>query len=623
MVQRLSRTLLLTLLLSSLQLAAAPATPDNWHYRQAAWAFYLQQPAQALETLQLAKSQDPRTALLEAGLYLQLAMPQHAAQRLRQLLDNAQSNTDNTALPQSLRNVALLQFARYQLELGNKALAQRYLAQVQIGADGQWLGEQQLLSQLLNWPDISLPETPPISALAGQSEMPYIVSNQALALARAGQSDVALSWLSQLEQQLSVPEQRGFWALLFSGQWRSLRAPAGFIYPADEKAALSDYVTLIKAQLHIDRQELAAAEALLASFPLDSVLSDTALDLYSHILTEQRHIPTLLAVLQQQIKQQPFSLTAWQGATRLGEQLERQANFSDALAAYHWAEQYYQQQSSLINQQARPLQVSQLQQGLSAWQQLQLTEHNDLYRLSQDIIAVEQQLAAAPVRQQRLEQLAQVVQFKLGQQQQLLSSRLPELTGLKATLQQRYDELRRQIADAEQQPLALSLTDGDTYQQLRRLEQAEQRFASINSRLQHDNDYAGRLARLRGLLHWQYSDNSAERRYQRRQQLEAVKTALHKAEQQLAQLAAQGSSTERLKAQQQRLVELSASQQQLNLALLSQQQQLLARLNQQLQQQRSTQLAQLTELQRHNKQAMARMMERLLPAALTQAGVGR
>ena len=83
MVQRLSRTLLLTLLLSSLQLAAAPATPDNWHYRQAAWAFYLQQPAQALETLQLAKSQDPRTALLEAGLYLQLAMPQHAAQRLR------------------------------------------------------------------------------------------------------------------------------------------------------------------------------------------------------------------------------------------------------------------------------------------------------------------------------------------------------------------------------------------------------------------------------------------------------------------------------------------------------------------------------------------------------------
>ena len=50
MVQRLSRTLLLTLLLPSLQLAAAPATPDNWHYRQAAWAFYLQQPAQALDT---------------------------------------------------------------------------------------------------------------------------------------------------------------------------------------------------------------------------------------------------------------------------------------------------------------------------------------------------------------------------------------------------------------------------------------------------------------------------------------------------------------------------------------------------------------------------------------------
>lgn len=625
MVQRLSRALLLTLLLPSSLLAASPVIPDNWHYRQAAWAFYLQQPEQALETLQLAKAQDPRTALLEAGLYLQLAMPQHAAVILQRLLN--QDDVGDNALPRALRNVALLQFARYQLELGNKALAQRYLAQVQIGADGQWLGEQQLLSQLIYWPDISLPETPPIRALAGQSEMPYIVSNQALALARAGQSDVALNWLNQLQQQLRVPEQRGFWALLFSGQWRSLRAPAGFIYPAAEKAALSDYVTLLKAQLHIDRQELADAEALLASFPLDSVLSDTALGLYSHILTEQRHIPTLLAVLQQQIKQQPFSLTAWQGATRLGEQLERQANFSDALAAYQWAEQYYQQQSSLINQQARPLQVSQLQQGLSDWQQLQLTEHNDLYRLSQDILTVEQQLAAAPVRQQRLQRLTQVVQFKLGQQQQLLSSRLPQLTGLATTLKQRYDDLRRQIADAEQQPLALSLTDGDTYQQLRRVEQAGQRFASIenalNSDNNYDNNYAQRLARLRGLLHWHYSDNSAQGRYQRRQQLAAISSALQTAEQQLAQLAAQGSSTERLKAQQQRLAQLSASQQQLNLTLLSQQQQLLAQLNQQLQQQRKAQLARLTELQRHNKQSMARMMERLLPAALTQAEVSR
>ncbi len=621
MVQRLSRTLLLTLLLPSSQLAATQTTPDNWHYRQAAWAFYLQQPEQALETLQLAKAQDPRTALLEAGLYLQLGMPQHAADILQRLLN--QDETGDSALPRTLRNVALLQFARYQLELGNKALAQQYLAQVQIGADGQWLGEQQLLSQLIYWPDISLPETPPIRVLAGQSEMPYIVSNQALALARAGQSNVALNWLSQLQQQLTVPEQRGFWALLFSGQWRSLRAPAGFIYPADEKAALSDYVTLLKAQLHIDRQELAAAEALLASFPLDSTLSDTALGLYSHILTEQRHIPTLLAVLQQQIKQQPFSLTAWQAATRLGEQLERQANFSGALAAYQWAEQYYQQQSSLINQQARPLQVSQLQQGLSDWQQLQLTEHNDLYRLSQDILTVEQQLAAAPQRQQRLQRLTQVVQFKLGQQQQLLSRRLPELSGLTATLTRRYDDLQRQIADAEQQPLALSLTDGETYQQLRRLEQAERRFASIKNALSSDNRYAQRLGRLRGLLHWQYSDNSAQGRYQRRQQLTALSTALQTAEQQLAQLAAQGSSTERLKAQQQRLAQLSASQQQLNLTLLSQQQQLLAQLNQQLQQQRSVQLARLTELQRHNKQAMARMMERLLPAVLTHAEVSR
>ena len=64
-------------------------------------------------------------------------------------------------------------------------------------------------------------------------------------------------------------------------------------------------------------------------------------------------------------------------------------------------------------------------------------------------------------------------------------------------------------------------------------------------------------------------------------------------------------------------------QQQLNLALLSQQQQLLAQLNQQLQQIRQQQLAQLTRLQRHNKESMARVMERVLLMADTNADGGQ
>jgi hypothetical protein len=71
------------------------------------------------------------------------------------------------------------------------------------------------------------------------------------------------------------------------------------------------------------------------------------------------------------------------------------------------------------------------------------------------------------------------------------------------------------------------------------------------------------------------------------------------------------------------LGQLNSKQQQLNLALLSQQQRLLAQLNQQLQQRRQQDLATLADLQRFNKEAMARVMERvLLLAGPATSGAG-
>lgn len=616
MVKRLSCVLLL-LLTPPLPLAAASAQTTSAtapiaerHYRQAAWSFYLQQPAQALETLQLAPQHDARTRLLEAGLYLQLSMPQHAIV----LIDTVLSDTAASpgALPQALKNVALLQFARYQLEQGDKAQARAYLQQVHITADHAWLGQQLLLEQLINWPDITLPSAPEFERLSQQPEMPYIISNQALVLAQTDQSDVALDWLAQLQQQVRTSEGQGFWQLLFSGQWRLLTEPEGFIYPDEEREALSDYVSLTQAQLHIQRQEFAAADAILSNFAADSVLNRNALQLYSHILTEQRHVPSLLAVLQQQIRLQPFSHTAWLAATRIGEQLERVLQVDDALGAYRWADQYYLQQAQQMQQQARPVEVSQLQQGLSGWQQLQISNDSQLFHLQQAILSVQQHLTAAAQRQQRLTQLQDVTNLKLAQQQQLLSARLPQLHQQRDALQQQFSQLQQQITAAEQQPMSVSLWHGQPYQQLQRLSRAEQRLALLKQQQQPLNNYPQRLERLRGLLQWQYSNSEAERYWQRQKQLRQTADVLAQLEQQMAALARQGNKTERLQQVQLRLGQLTNNQQQLNLALLSKQQQLLAELNQQLQQRLQQQLARLNDLQRHNKESMARVMERVL-----------
>ncbi|WP_397471760.1 hypothetical protein [Rheinheimera sp.] len=626
MVKRLSCALLLLLpplvqAAASAQAAATPATIAEKHYRQAAWAFYLQQPAQALETLQLAPQHDARTRLLEAGLYLQLSMPQHAIALIDTLLSDTAASPG--ALPQALKNVALLQFARYQLEQGNKTPARDYLKQVQITDDNAWLGQQLLLEQLINWPDITLPPAPEFERLRHQPEMPYIISNQALVLAQTDHSDTALDWLAQIRQQLKTSEGQGFWQLLFSGQWHLLSEPDGFIYPSAEHEALSDYVALTQAQLHIQRQEFAAADAILSNFAADSVLNRNALQLYSHILTEQRHVPALLAVLQQQIRLQPFSHTAWLAATRIGEQLERVLQVDDALGAYRWADQYYVQQAQQMQQQARPVEVGQLQQGLSAWQQLQISNDSQLFHLQQDILSVQQHLTAAAQRQLRLAQLQDVTNLKLTQQRQLLSSRLPQLRQQRDALQQQFSQLQQQISAAEQQPMPLSLWQGEPYQQLQRLDRAEQRLAVLQQHQQPLQNYPQRLNRLRGLLQWQYSNSAAERRWQRQKQLQQTAGVLEQLELQMAALARQGNKTERLQQVQQRLTQLSNHQQQLNLALLSKQQQLLAELNQQLQQRLQQQLATLNDLQRHNKESMARVMERvLLSSGTDNSGAG-
>lgn len=611
MVSRLNCTALVILALAlPFYAVSTQVTDSDWHYRQAAWSFYLQQPAQALEILQLAPVHDERTQLLEAGLYLQLEMPQHAAGVLDKLLSSEVNSPG--ALPLALRNIALLQFSRYQLELGNKTTAKRYLSKVNITADNSGLGQQQLLSQLVHWPDIDIPAQPAFDVLLDQPEMPYIISNQALLLAQQQQSEKALQWLVQLQQHLKPPTEQNFWQVLFSGQWRLFSSPQGFVFPEQERLALADYIMLTQAQLHIERQEYAAADAVLTDFAADSVLSGTALQLYSHILTEQRHIPMLLAVLQQQIKQQPLSYNAWQAATRIGEQLERSAQMQDALAAYHWAEQYYQQQTELINQQAQPVQVGQLPNDLSQWQLQQLSNDNTLHRLQQDILALQQQLADAPQRQQRLVRLQQVAEYKLSQQQQLLRNQLPELLQRKQALQLQFTSLLQQIEQAEQQPMTMALWQGEPYSQLSRLERAEQRLLLLQQTELATDNYQQRLQRLRGLLQWQYSDSASERRWQRQQQIQQVKQVLESLQQKLFALQQQGDKTERLQRVLQRLNQMSEQQQQLNLSLLSKQQQLLALLNQQLQQRRQQHLMELTQLQRHNKESMARVMERVL-----------
>ncbi|MGI5309375.1 hypothetical protein [Rheinheimera sp. WS51] len=602
----------LTLLFSWL-CSAADIELTEKHYRQAAWQFYLQQPAAALEALQLAPSHDARTQLLEAGLYLQLAMPLHAATLLETILAQPADNKDS--LPQDLRNVALLQFARFQLEAGNKASAKHYLSQVNISADKQYLGQQQLLSQLINWPQISLPTQPEFTALADQAEMPYIISNQALIIAKQ-QPEIAQQWLAQLQARLDQTAKTNFWQSLFSGHWFVLNSPEGFSYPKAERQGLVDYVQLTRADLYIKQQNWAAADEILSQFAQQSVLSSSALTLYQKILTEQRHIPTLLAVLQQQIKQQPFSENAWQAATLIGTQLERNSQFESALAAYRWADEYYQQQQTSLLKEANPLNVNQLAKPLSAWQQIQFSNDEQLYRLHQQSMMLQQLINQAPERQQRLLRLQQVADYKLAKQQSLLETQLSKLEQQRQLLIEKINSVQEQITHELSKSNSLFLSEGLLQQQLAMLSQAKQRSTWLQQQKSEQyQEQAMRVQRLEGVLQWQYLYHQSAREWALTQKQQALSKLLEQVTAKLEKLAQWSKGETRLVQQQQRIKQLNINQQNLNMALFSEQQHTVAQVNQRLQQHRITQVERLLQLQRHNKQAMARMMELLLTAA--------
>ena len=585
------------------------ASPTEKHYRLAAWHFYLDDYYQALLQLSLAADEPAKARLLQAGLLLQLDMPAASASLLQRLLDD---QTVSGTLPRQLRNIVLLQYSRLLFEQQHGGQAGHYLSQLSQPL-AELAGQAELLQQLLNWPTVSVSDPEVFSRLAGQSELPYVVINQILALRQQQQPAQALALLAKLRQQLLPDTQPDFWLQLFRWRWSE-----PLLSHSNERQALADYLQLLQAGLLVDQLQWAEAQQVLAEFASNSVLTLPAMTLYRDVLTENRQIPTLLAVLQQLIARYPYTAASWLAAHQLGNQFERALAQQDALAAYRWADNYYQQQLAANSGHASPVQLAQLTTPatLSDWQRYQLRQQASLFQLNNQLSAVQYLQQLQQQRLQRLENLTEVVQFKLAQQQQLLTAALPRLTAQQQALQLQAEQLAAEIATAGQQPMAQQLWRDDTEQNFARLQQmlgrAQGRVEALSAAGRDVSQAASRLGRLQGILQWHYQYNRAERHWQLAKQQRQLTAELAASNDALKRLTRLDGKTGRLLAQQQQLARLTARESQFEMALAAQQQQLLARLNSGLQQLQLAEREQLLELQRLNTQAIARIMEQVL-----------
>lgn len=580
-----------------------PAAMLEKHYRQAAFAFYQQQPYQAVLQLELAPVQDARSLLLKAGLLLELGMPQQAAALLEQVLA-----LDSADLPNDLRQFALLQYSRYLFQRGDVTAARATFAKVQ--PSEVLAGPQQQLQQLMMWPNIELPAEPEFGLLRDHPEMPYIISNQLLQHAQNGDVTKAMQWLDALRSEVDTTIEPMFWR-----RWFGLTPPWQATDPIEQQG-VRDYLQLLKAQLLLQQADLPAAQQVLREFPQDSALSEMALALYATVLDQARQVPELLAVYQQQIRKHPFAEQSWRAANLIGLQFELSGDGVAALAAYQWADQYYQQQLA-ANRALEQLNLDELAKGeLTPWQQYQVGQQTELFQLQQDLLQLEQLAEVSPQQHLRIAHLQQVVDIKLAQQEQLLAEQLPRLTAQFATLNAQQQHLTEQLAKARAAEFSPTLLSGDAFKQQQRLDKAAQlverlanaKAAGVNLTVDVAKQRK-RLALLQGISRWQYALTKAEREWAIEKELKQINHLLPNIEKQLTSLQQAGQATPRLRAQQQQLLEFAKTQQRAEQNIMQQQQQLLTEFNLQLQRRADEQHQQLTELARSNKQAIARMME--------------
>ena len=212
--------------------------------------------------------------------------------------------------------------------------------------------------------------------------------------------------------------------------------------------------------------------------------------------------------------------------------------------------------------------------------------------------------------------LAEVVQIKLDQQQQLLIRSVPDLTAKQQALQEQAGQLAARISETQQQPMAQHLWLDDTeqnYAQLQRmLSRAQDRVTALTAAGRDVRDAEIRLMRLRGILQWHYQYNRAERHWQLGKLQQQLTTQLKAVDIALNRLNALDGKTEHLLRRQQQLTALTTQENQFTAAVAQQQQQLLGQLNHGLQQLRLQEREQLLEMRRLNTQAIARVMEQVL-----------
>ena len=537
------------------------------YYRQALYFYFQGEQNQALSQVEQSKAKldtlDSRSALFEAGLQLSTGLLQQAKKtlvnfdtRLKAEKQSGKRSKQSTKASE-LRLIALLSLSNQYLSNGDTRQARDTLARIE-SVSSTYYQEYHMLNQLAYWPEAnSLLMVKPTTQLYESS--PYIQLNEALRLIELArvdptQFDLAINALKTIKITKWHQEEDNFWKRLFLDEASYSSRGAERKMAGLQEQAIQDYAQLLLAQIYISQERYDLGFSELKSFPEQSPYAESALFLFAFTSQQVDQYDIAFNLLNLLYKKYPYSQLSWQSAELMAQQVSEQQSLAQGVTTYQSVENFFIQRQQELGQfsvafdnSSNLLHFSPSKQ-LSSYHQLAQQNHHTLRKkidyfpesvwLQQalydaELASLYQGLSAIDTLTEQLQDLrdktvwlAEIITLNQQRKKSLITAQ--ETRAKQDVFKQLKDE-RNRLAQLLDQQLTnkqrSAFTNEEESQLLDRIARSNSALTNIGDK-KNTVAYKQRLARVKGVLSWQLTEQYPQRAWQHKKQLQQLDRAI-------------------------------------------------------------------------------------------------
>lgn len=531
------------------------------YYRQALFYYFQGEKEQALSQIEQSKSKlktlDSRSSLFEAGLQLSAGLLQQAKKTLvnfedLQTLDN--KNIDSTTKADKadeLTLISLLSLTDQYLQQGDTVQARDTLKRIK-SVSPTYYPQYHVLSQLAYWPEkvtllpIKSPDNISVSS-------PYIQLNDALRLIELLKYEEAITTLKTIKITTWHKQESDFWKTLFLNEVSFSSQSDEMKMAITQGQAIQDYAQLLLAQIYISQQHYDLAFAELKAFPEQSPYAESALFLFAFASQQIKQYDIAFNLLTLLYKKYPHSQLGWQSAELMAQQVSEQHSLSQGVSVYQMVEDFFLQRQQELKDFSKAFQKSSnllkfsrrmdnskghdnkngqheavpsneyLPESVWLQQALYDAELSSLY---QHLISIDEQRNQVSQLIEKTAWLAEIIALNQQRKKRIVSTK--EARNFDQIIQEltiERDRLSAALSQPTEQEAYAIFANKKESKWLERIKNSQVALSAIGTQ-KNTLDYQQRLARVQGVLSFEFTQQYPERSWQHKRLLQQVDNAI-------------------------------------------------------------------------------------------------